>query len=206
MADIELLRRVVSSEDGWYCVVGIDKNDTVKQTFHKTLEEVQAQAEQNVENKYNTFFALGKFKTKDNRKVENVGWMQAFFLDIDCGPAKAAPDKHGRIQGYIDQATGIMAVKDLCKILKLPKPTIVNSGRGIHVYWPLTESVDVSKWLPVAQTFKARCVEANIIVDPAVPADAARVLRIPDTLNFKDDPESAVILEGVNPHARPMAF
>ena len=52
MADIELLRRVVSSEDGWYCVVGIDKNDKVKQTFHKTLEEVQTQAEQNVEDKF----------------------------------------------------------------------------------------------------------------------------------------------------------
>ena len=194
MADIELLRSVVPSVEGWYCALGIDKQDGIRQTFHKTLEEVQAQSELNVENERNAFFALGKFKTKDNRTAANVGWMQAFFLDIDCGPSKAVPDKHGRIKGYIDQTTGLQAVKDLCKILKLPRPTVVDSGRGWHVYWPLTQPIEVTQWLPVAHTFKARCVEANIIIDPDVPADAARVLRVPNTKNFKDDPAIDVVL------------
>jgi hypothetical protein len=194
MADIELLRRVVPSIEGWYCVVGIDKNDKVRQNFYQTLEEVEAHAELHVANEFNAFFALGKFKTKENRTAANCGWMQSFFLDIDCGPSKATPDKHGRIRGYIDQTTGLQAVKDLCAILKLPRPTVVDSGRGWHVYWPLTQPVEVEKWLPVAQTFKARCVEANIIIDPDVPADPARVLRIPNTKNFKDDPALDVVL------------
>jgi hypothetical protein len=25
--------------------------------------------------------------------------------------------------------------------LQLPRPTLVNSGRGVHAYWPLTEAV-----------------------------------------------------------------
>jgi hypothetical protein len=70
----------------------------------------------------------------------------------------------------------------------------VNSGRGWHVYWPLTEAVSKDKWLPVAETFKAKCLEHKFIVDPAVPADAARVLRIPGTKNFKDTPPHDVIL------------
>ena len=140
MADIELLRSVVPSVEGWYCVVGIDKQERVKQTFHRTLEEVQDQAELNVDQERNAFFALGKFRTDDNRKAENVGWMQSFFLDIDCGPSKATPDKHGRIQGYIDQTTGLQAIRDLCKILKLPRPTVVDSGRGWHVYWSLNST------------------------------------------------------------------
>jgi len=206
MADIELLRRVVSSEDGWYCAVGIAQNGSIRQTHHKTLEEVKAQAELNQDDGLNSFYALGKFKTDEDRTAKNVGWMQAFFLDIDCGPAKAVPDKHGRIQGYIDQATGMMALRDLCKSLKLPKPTIVNSGRGLHAYWPLTESIDVDKWLPVAHTFKARCVEANLIVDPVVPADPARILRVPETLNFKDTPPLDVFVEGANPFTQPVRF
>lgn len=206
MADIELLRRTVSSEDGWYCAVGIAPNGSIRQTHHKTLEEVKAQAELNQDDGLNSFYALGKFKTDEDRTADNVGWMQAFFLDIDCGPTKAAPDKHGRIQGYIDQPTGMLALKDLCKSLKLPKPTIVNSGRGLHAYWPLTESIDVNRWLPVAHTFKARCVEANLIVDPVVPADPARILRVPNTLNFKDTPPSDVFVEGVNPFTEPMRF
>jgi len=194
MADTELLRSVVPQEDGWYCVVGLMDGKPPIQTFHKTLHEVEQEADRLVAYKRNAFFGCGMFKTEDSREADNCGWMQSFFLDIDCGPTKAAPDKYGRIKGYIDQATGMQAVKDLCKGLNLPKPTIVDSGRGWHVYWPLTESVEASKWLPVAHTFKARCKELNIIIDPDVPADAARVLRIPGTKNFKDDPAHDVVL------------
>lgn len=187
MADVELLRRVVSEADGWYCVLGLKDGRPPEQTHHKTLEEVQAQAEELVQQQRNVFFSCGKFKTDENREAANCGWMKSFFLDIDCGEDKAKPDKHGRIRGYIDQPTGLQALVDLCKTLKLPRPTIVDSGRGWHVYWPLTESVPVEKWLDVANTLKARCLEHKFIVDPAVPADAARVLRIPGTFNFKGE-------------------
>jgi hypothetical protein len=79
----------------------------------------------------------------------------------------------------------------------------VDSGRGWHVYWPLTEPVEVTKWLPVAQTFKARCTQANIIIDPDVPADVARVLRVPSTKNFKDSPPQDVVLMNL---CEPMLF
>ena len=69
MADIELLKHVVPSVEGWYCVLGIDKQENVKQTFHRTLEEVQEQAEENVAYEYNAFFGLGKFRTRENRKA-----------------------------------------------------------------------------------------------------------------------------------------
>jgi len=194
MVDTKLLELVVPQEDGWYVVMGLAKDKKTVQTFHKTLEEVRVQAEDLVSRSYNTFFGCGKFKTNFDREAKNCGWMQSFFLDIDCGPEKASPDKYGRVQGYVDQATGFQAVKDLCRALKLPRPTTVDSGRGWHVYWPLTEPVEIEKWLPVAHTFKARCAELKIIVDPAVPADAARILRIPGTLNFKEDPPIDVLL------------
>lgn len=186
MADVELLRRVVAPDDGWYCVFSLQNKQFAKQEFFRTLEEVETRAEELVRQRRDVYFGLGKYKTDENREAHNCGWMQSFFLDIDCGPTKAVPDKHGRIQGYIDQPTGLRALKDLCAGLNLPKPTIVDSGRGWHVYWPLTESVTVDKWLPVAQTFKAKCAELKIIVDPAVPADAARILRVPGTFNYKD--------------------
>lgn len=192
MADIELLRRVVASEEGWYCLLALHNGRHSGQTHHRTLEEVQAEAERLVEKGRDVYFSCGKFVTDENREADNCGWMKSFFLDIDCGESKAKPDKHGRIQGYVDQATGMQAIKDLCKALKLPKPTIVNSGRGWHIYWPLTETVTKDKWLPVAEAFKAKCTEHGLIIDKAVPADAARVLRIPGTKNFKDNPPSDV--------------
>ena len=186
MADIELLRRVVASNEGWYCVFSLLDGKRPKQWHYKTLEEVEAKADSLVAEGRCAYFSLGKFLTDKSREADNCGWMQAFFLDIDCGEDKAKPDKNGRIKGYIDQATGMQALKDLCKDTGLPQPTIVNSGRGWHVYWPLTEAVEKDKWVPVAEAFKNLCVKHKFIGDPAVPSDAARVLRIPGTKNFKD--------------------
>lgn len=189
-----MLEAVVPSEKGFYCVLGLKNGTHHSQTHYKTIQEVEAEADRLVVNGVDVFFGCGKFITDENRDAANCGLMQSFFLDIDCGEDKAKPDKRGRIRGYIDQATGMQALKELCKTLNLPRPTVVNSGRGWHVYWPLTEAVSKDKWLPVAETFKAKCLEHKFIVDPAVPADAARVLRIPGTKNFKDTPPHDVVL------------
>ena len=203
MADVRLLEAVVPSEEGFYCVLGLKNGTHHSQTHHKTIEELEAEADRLVANGVDVFFGCGKFITDENRDAANCGLMKSFFLDIDCGEDKAKPDKRGRIKGYVDQATGLQALKELCKTLNLPRPTVVNSGRGWHVYWPLTEAVVKDKWLPVAETFKAKCLEHKFIVDPAVPADAARVLRIPGTKNFKDTPPHDVVLMHLS---QPMTF
>jgi len=198
-----LLKAVVPSEEGFYCVLGLKNGTHYSQTHHKTIQEVEVEADRLVANGVDVFFGCGKFITDENRDAANCGLMKSFFLDIDCGEDKAKPNKRGRIKGYIDQATGMQALKELCKTLNLPRPTVVNSGRGWHVYWPLTEAVLKDKWLPVAETFKAKCLEHKFIVDPAVPADAARVLRIPGTKNFKDTSPHDVVLMHLS---EPMEF
>ena len=201
MADVRLLSAVLPQvDDGWYCVLGLKNGRFTSQEHFKTIEEVEAEADRLVAQSVDAFFACGKFITDENRDADNCGWMQSFFLDIDCGLDKATPDKHGRIKGYIDQPTGMQALKDLCKTLNLPRPSVVNSGRGWHVYWTLTEPVSKDQWLPVAVAFKALCLKHKFIVDPAVPADAARILRVPGTKNFKGNPAHDVeLLHLANP-------
>jgi len=204
MADVRLLKAVLPQvDDGWYCVLGLKNGKFTSQEHFKTIEEVEVEADRLVSIDVDAFFACGRFETNENRDADNCGWMQSFFLDIDCGADKAAPDKYGRIKGYIDQHTGMQALKDLCKTLKLPRPSVVNSGRGWHVYWALTEPVTKDQWLPVAATFKALCAKHKFIVDPAVPADAARILRVPGTKNFKGNPPHDVELLHL---AEPMEF
>ena len=195
MADVRLLNAVLPQvDDGWYCVLGLKNGRFTSQEHFKTIEEVETEADRLVAQDADAFFACGRFTTDENRDADNCGWMQSFFLDIDCGADKAAPDKHGRIKGYIDQPTGMQALKDLCKAMNLPRPSVVNSGRGWHVYWALTQPVTREQWQPVASTFKALCLKNGFIVDPAVPADAARILRVPGTKNFKGDPPHDVEL------------
>lgn len=159
---------------GAYCVVGI-RGTTPKQTFHDSIEDVDAVGSGLDSQGVNAYFALASYKTKGNRTAANAAFLRSFFLDLDCGQGKP----------YADQAAAAQALAGFLKITQLPTPTLVNSGGGVHVYWPLTEDVPVETWLPFAKSLKKLCVQEKLHADPAVTADSARVLRIPGTHNFK---------------------
>lgn len=190
MDKFDLLNAVLPTE-GWFAVVGI-KGKSIKQEFAQTREEVDVIAHKFMNERRNAFFGCSKYATDQSRTKSNVLAIKSIWLDIDCGEEKAKVNpKTGRPDGYIDQATGLQALREFANKLHLPKPIIVNSGRGLHVYWPFTEQVERNKWEPVANRLRELCVEHNFIVDPSV-FEAARILRIPETLNFKDDPPTEV--------------
>lgn len=190
MSDLDLLS-AVQSDKGWFCVVGI-KDKSVKQKFYATREEVDQAAGQLVSNNINVFFGVAKYKEPTNRTKDNVLNLKAFWLDIDCGEEKAkVNEKTGKPAGYADQAAGLTALMAFCKGTGLPRPIVVNSGRGLHIYWPLKKAVTREEWEPVADRLRQTCLNNNLYVDPAV-FEAARVLRVPGTLNFKDDPPEEV--------------
>jgi hypothetical protein len=196
MTTIDLLDTVLP-EEGWFAVLGI-KGKSVRQKLVQTRKEVDEIADKFVAEERNVFFGLAKFETGKSREQDNVKALKAFWLDIDCGEGKAKVNpKTGRPDGYIDQATGMQELKKFCDLIGLPTPIIVDSGRGLHVYWPLTNSVSRNTWEPVARRFRELCIKQNFYVDPSV-FEASRVLRIPGTYNFKESPalEVGIIMEG----------
>jgi hypothetical protein len=198
MENFDLLR-YVQPEDGFICVIGID-DPVVKQRLVSTYEEAYALAEKFVAKKLNVFFAVARFKTPDNRKKENVQTIKSFWLDIDCGPNKAEPDPTtGLPAGYIDQATGLRTLLGFCDTVGLPIPTIVNSGRGLHVYWVLDRAIAPNEWEPVAARLRDVCRTQQLYVDANV-FETARVLRVPGTFNFKDEtPKPVKVLKTAAP-------
>jgi hypothetical protein len=64
---------------------------------------------------------------------------------------------------------------------------VVESGHGMHVYWPFKEAISPAKWQRYAEGLKAACVVHGLKADPARTADCASVLRPPGTHNHKDD-------------------
>jgi len=199
MADFDLLSAVQPSE-GWFVVVGLRNGlKDVKQTFVATREEVDSLAATWVSQKRNVFFGLAKFNANTTRTKGNVKMLKAFWLDIDCGKDKAKVDPvTGRPKGYIDQAAGFRALREFCQLIKLPKPIIVNSGRGLHVYWALETEVSRAEWEPVGLRLRDLCKLHNFYVDPAI-FEVARILRIPGTLNFKADPPIPVAVLSTAP-------
>ena len=178
----DFLNRTLGDE-GYYCLFSFrTKDDRRVQKFYTSVGDM-ADAARDLDSKgYDAYFALATFEEKNSRKVSNVKQLKSFFLDLDCGETK----------DYPNQDEALKALQGFCKTLSLPKPKLVNSGRGIHAYWFLSEAVGIDDWLPVAERLKKLCAEHKLLADPAVTADAARVLRVPTTHNYKTTPPSPV--------------
>ena len=186
----EFLRLVLPplQADEYYCAFGIatvNEKDIVDQKFVDSIEELSYKANYFVEYNFNAFFALAKYgDPKNGRTTNNAISLKSFFIDLDCGPGKP----------YADLSEGLVALKDFCKKTKLPRPTIVKSGLGAHIYWVLDESMPRKQWKLHAERLKELCVEHKFDVDPAVTGEAARVLRVPETYHLKD-PTNPILVE-----------
>jgi hypothetical protein len=179
------LLSAVRPAGGWYAVVGITEHSK-KQELVETREELDEWAQHFVRQKKNVFFGLASYKDGTSRAQHNVLALKSFWLDIDCGPNK----------DYPTQAEGFAALQKFCKTVGLPKPIIVNSGRGFHVYWALEEECTREEWEPVAARLKEVCKAQDFRVDNNC-FEAARILRIPGTYNFKDDPAPQVTVMSI---------
>lgn len=184
MKTTAFLSRVLS-DDGYYCLFAARRSDDRKtQRFYKDITALVQGARTYDDQGYDTYFALSTFETEEGRTAANAKELKSFFLDLDCGPGK----------DFKDQSEALSELQRFCKEVKLPKPMLVNSGNGIHVYWGLSEAIARDVWLPVAERLKELCVEHNFGADPAITADVARVLRIPETHNYKGEPALDVVV------------
>jgi len=174
MKPLEFLADVLpSAGDGFFCIAGFTKarKDHV---FVSDLDEIKPHVARWLKAKRDVYFALSTFADRDTgRKAENAEAIKSLFIDMD---------------GYESPKAAAMALFDFINRTELDEfgyPHIIESGGGVHCYWPLTRSVDIRTWKPVAEALKRLCKQEGLKIDMTVTADAARVLRIPGTLNFK---------------------
>lgn len=119
-----------------------------------------------------------KDKTKgafEKRTQANVKYLKSVWIDLDVGEKKE----------YATQADGFTALRAFCKVTGLPKPLVMNSGYGLHVYWPFDQQVSKDDWQPIANKLRDATLAFGLGCDTQCTADAARVLRPPGSRNFK---------------------
>ena len=144
MDNIEFLQQVLG-DDGYYCIVGLKKDsDKPVQKFFKSLDDAVKVAENLMNEGYDAYYALATFEDGKSRKTANVKQLRSLFIDLDCGEGKP----------YETQAEAIAGLKNFCKATSMPKPTLVNSGGGIHAYWALKEPLSREEWVPLAEKLK----------------------------------------------------
>jgi hypothetical protein len=172
MEPLDFLAAVLPSpEYGRYCVAEFTSRK--EQVFTNTLEETQGAVARMLKNKDCVYYAMSTFGPEDKRTAANAQYIKSLFIDMDGYASKK------------DAAQALNAFLENTGLGELGTPWIVNSGGGLHCYWPLKEALPVETWKPVAENFKRLCHQQDMAIDMTVTADAARVLRVPGTMNFK---------------------
>jgi hypothetical protein len=190
MQPLDFLAAVLPSS-GPYCVAEFTtpkKEHVYVDSFEELITTADLFAVAGSEKK-DAYFALASFKEKGKRTADNAKFLKSLFIDIDIGEGK----------DYSDRETAIAAYEKFMEssgLSELGQPIVVSSGGGFHIYWPLDEEAEVAQWKPVAENFKRLCKQEDFLIDWNCTADAARVLRVPGTYNYKKEkPRDVKILQ-----------
>jgi hypothetical protein len=137
----------------------------------------------------NTFIAVGalvnakiwdrkdqRFRVK--REGGNIRALRAYTMDIDAGPRKKGTP-------YETTEAALVALKSFCKAYNLPKPTLVQSGFGLHVWWTLTEEVPEAMWEHYGRALYSMSVSHGLRCDKGRTVDSSSILRIAGGHNHK---------------------
>jgi hypothetical protein len=174
MNTLEFLQRVLPDQ-GFYVTTVINP-DGRQQGFFDTVEELAKICERLDKTNNNTYFAISAFKEKGNRKQSNVRATKVVAIDVDCGENKP----------FADWKEGLSALGKFVAELQLPKPMIVHSGNGLHVYWVLEEELEPEEWKPLAEAMKSAAIHKKFEIDAGLTANSALVLRPVGTRNPKN--------------------
>lgn len=127
-----------------------------------------------------------------HRSADHAVKMKSLFIDCDL-----VDGKKDKTKGYETVKDFNLALVEFLKATKLPRPTIiVNTGGGFHLYWVLMTAMTIQEWLPMAYALAEATKRHGLKCDTACTIDAARVLRVPGTLNYKYDPPREVTIQG----------
>jgi hypothetical protein len=173
----------IQGEEGFFALCSMRPGGGMQQVLLDSREAVDAKIEAWGDTR-DIYFGVAKYVSGEGRTKDNVLNLKTFWLDLDCGPTKVASAPGERPKGYATKREAALALAAFCEKVGLPEPTIVDSGGGLHCYWPLEEPITRSQWEPVAAALKARCHAENLYVDPAV-FEVSRILRVPGTSNLK---------------------
>jgi len=182
MDTTDFLRHVLPTQ-GWYVSLVVNDDGARRQGFFDNIEALAVATKKLSDTGNNIYYAVSSFadKTKGRKQV-NVAYTKALYMDVDCGENKP----------FATWQEGLRVAAAFIDEYKLPKPMIVASGNGLHVYWVFDRDLTTEEWTPLATALKQIMPDT---FDKAVPADSARVLRAAGTINPKGGKTVRVLMQ-----------
>jgi len=124
------------------------------------------------------------YTTTARRVKSNIKYISVAFIEIDVEPSGMKNKK----ACYTSKEEVLVDLQRFCKAAKLPKPTLVDSGGGIHVYWRIEGDIDPERQTRITSMLHALvAADMPLVADIGVMKDYTRVLRVPNTHNYKQE-------------------
>jgi len=183
MNTLDFLQRVLPSE-GFYVTTVINP-DATRQGFFSTVDDLATAVLASDRRGNNTYFAIAAYNEKGKRTQDNVRAVKVLVLDVDCGDNKPFPS----------WKEGLKSLGKFITDVGLPKPLIIHSGNGLHVYWVLDRELTHDEWKPLAEALKAAAAAHKFDIDAGPTANSALVLRPVGTHNPKNGKEVKLLLD-----------
>lgn len=163
--------------DGYIQIMKLDSKDIkIYNTSNAELREVVEEEKGNKD-----IYIAPNTMYKKQRRVNNIRQFRALFQDLDIQKLNYSKEEV------------IYSIYILSYENKIPKPSmIVDSGRGLHIYWRIKNAPfgALHTWQELEDYLYYQL--KHIGADRRA-TDGARVLRLPDTLNSKNNALCKVI-------------
>ena len=166
------------STDGYIQIMKLDEKEI---KIYNTGSEGLREVVEIFENETDVFITPNTMYKKQ-RRVANIRQFRALYQDLDI-------HKSGYNKEEVVWSICILAYEN-----KIPMPTmIVDSGRGLHVYWKIKNAPfgALNTWQELQDYlyYQLKSLEAD-----RKALDGARVLRLPKTLNSKENALCEVLM------------
>jgi hypothetical protein len=152
----------------WSDTTGAKKSKAIGQQYYSIGQPLDALLKEmhtlNAVSQGNIFFGVCPRPHEGARKKRDIQIARCFWADLDdCAVEEA---------------------RNRVKKVGLPTPTIVvNSGHGVHLYWRLTEAVDLQARMDEFEVLMKTIANA---IDGDSVQNADRLLRVPGFMNMKN--------------------
>jgi Family of unknown function (DUF5906) len=169
--------RAVLPEDGHLCVLGLQKGSPPAVRWVNTSDACAAVClDLDRTARMDAYVAIANYTSRGTRIASNVARKKSLYVDIDVGAGKP----------YASKEEALQSLSRFCDASGIPMPGIaIDSGNGIHAYWPFDGAISPEEWIPLAESLKNACELVGLHADASVTADLTRVLRVPGTHNHK---------------------
>lgn len=121
-----------------------------------------------------------------DRTHANMREAKVFFCELDVGPEEEPLPGKAKVPKYATREDAIAGLERFLFRTALPRPLVVSSGGGYHVYWVLTDTIPSLEWRGHADRLRFLFRKHGLKNDPMRTTDQSSVLRVAGTQHRKD--------------------